>query len=99
MFLAAFRLAFYLRRPVSELNITSREFTYWLAYLGIEPPEEGDNVRTASLMAHIANWSGKSMKKGRTAKADDYLGKKKPQQTEEEQKAFFRSLTPAKKQD
>ncbi len=39
--MAAFRLADRWRRPVSELNITLEEFNYWLAFYGIEYPQEG----------------------------------------------------------
>jgi len=72
--------------------MSRREFNQCLAYLQIEPPEHGDNVRTASLMAQIGNFAGKSLKKGTTLTADDYLGKSKPEQTAEEQQAFLRGL-------
>ena len=77
---------------MSELNISRREFNQALAYMQIEPPEEGDNKRTASLMAQISNWSGRRKK---WLSADDYLGKPqeiKPMQTAEDQKAFMRGL-------
>ena len=95
MLLALHRLAFHFHRPPSELNISRREFNQCLAYLQIEPPEENANRRTASVMAQIANWSGKVIKEGKTATADDYLGnpqEPKPMQTAEEQKAFMRGL-------
>ena len=72
--------------------MSRREFNQALAYLQIEPPEEGDNKRTASLMAQISNWSGRCKK---WLSADDYLGKPqehKPMQTADEQKAFMRGL-------
>ena len=73
------------------MNISRREFNQALAYLQIEPPEEGDNKRAASLMAQISNWSGRCRK---WLTADDYLGKEepKPMQTAEDQKAFMRGL-------
>ena len=73
--------------------MSRREFNQCLAYLQIEPPEHGDNIRTASLMAQIGNFAGKSLKKGTTLTADDYLGKSKPvQQTRADQMAFLRGI-------
>ena len=72
--------------------MSRREFNQALAYLQIEPPEEGDNKRTANLMAQISNWSGRCKK---WLTADDYLGtpqEPKPMQTAEDQKAFMRGL-------
>lgn len=79
---------------MSELRLSLREFYAWLAYLGMEPPEEGDNARTAALMAQFTNMSGKSLPKGKTVSADDFLGRKKePLQSTDQQKAFLRSIT------
>lgn len=91
MLLAAYRLAFHFHRPLSELNITMREFFAWMAYLHIEPPERGDNERTAALMAQITNMSGKSLPKGKQVSPADFLGGKK-RQTLDQQKAFFKSI-------
>ena len=94
MLLAAFRLAFYFRRPVSELNISVREFYWWLAYLQIEPPEEAANYRNAALMAKLTNVAGRALPDRKMVKPSDFLGseKKQPAQTADEQKAFMRSL-------
>ena len=90
-----YRLAFQLKKlPAEILSMSKREFHQCLAFMQIEPPEQGDNMRTASLMAQIGNFAGKSLKEGKTLSADDYLGK--PQQptyqTAEEQKAFLFGL-------
>lgn len=80
---------------MSELNISRREFNQALAYLQIEPPEEGDNKRAASLMAQVANYAGRALPKKKWLTADDFLGKPqepKPMQTAEEQKTFMRGL-------
>jgi hypothetical protein len=84
-------LAALLGKTVGELDITFREFQYWQAYLNIEPPEQGANQRTASLMAQITNMSGRSLPDKKTVTADDFLGKKK-EQSIEEQIAFMKSL-------
>ena len=86
-------------KPLSELDITRREFNEACAYLQLNPPEENANRRTASLMAQIANFAGKSLKEGKTVSADDYLGKPKAPrraQTAEEQQAFLKALAPSK---
>lgn len=72
--------------------MSRREFNSCLAYLSIEPPEEGDNRRTASLMAQIANFAGRQLKEGKHVSADDYLGKPKTKQTAQEQIAFLKGL-------
>lgn len=72
--------------------MSRREFNQCLAFLQIDPPEQGDNMRTASLMAQIGNFAGKSLKAGHNLSADDYLGKPKKYQTADEQKAFLRGL-------
>ena len=89
--MAAFRLAFYLGKTVSELDMTWEEFIHWQAYLRLEPPDEPGNIRNAALMATITNMSGRSLPKNKTVTADDFLGKKR-QQTVEEQIAFMKSL-------
>lgn len=87
-----FRLAFQLGKTVSELaEITWDEFIYWQAYLGIEPPDEAENLRTAALLSQITNMAGKSLPKGKTVSPDDFLGRRKPQ-TPQEQIAIMRSL-------
>ena len=91
MLLAAFRLAFYFHRPVTELNMSLRQFYTWLAYLKIEPPEEGARRRTAALMAQITNMSGRSLPDKKQVNADDFLGVKQ-QQTAKEQIAFMKSM-------
>lgn len=48
-------------------------------------------MRTAALLAQITNMAGKSMPRGRSVKAEDFLGRKAAQ-TAEEQIAFMRSL-------
>ena len=75
--------------------MTRREFNQALAYLQLNPPEEPALRRTASVLAQIANFAGKSLKEGKTVSADDYLGKpKEPEkpQTSMAQKAFMQSL-------
>lgn len=91
--MGVFRLAFLLRKTISELDISWREFMYWQAYLKLEPPDQGDNQRTAALMAQITNMSGKSLREGKKVTADDFLdtGKTKVQSMEE-QIAFMKSL-------
>ena len=79
---------------MDELDITWDEFVYWQAYLTIEHPEEGDNQRTAALLAQITNMSGKSMRDGKSVTADDFLGRKKetPVQSMEEQIRVFKAM-------
>ena len=84
-------MAFFLGKTLSELDITWEEFIYWQAYLRLEPPEEGDNIRNAALMAQITNMSGRSLKDNKRVTVDDFLGKPK-RQSAEEQIAFFKTL-------
>lgn len=86
-----FRLAAYLGKTVSELDITWDEFVYWQAYMNLRPPEEPANRRTAAVMAQIANMSGRSLRGDKTLTAEDFLGEHKGQ-TAEEQIAFMRSV-------
>ena len=86
-----FRLALLLGKTVSELKMSWREFMHWQAYLRIEPPDDGDNKRTAMLLAQITNMSGRSLPKNKSVKPDDFLGKPKPQ-TMQEQIDFMKSL-------
>jgi hypothetical protein len=88
---SAFRLALLLGKTVSELDITWDEFVYWQAFLRLEPPDQGDNQRTAALLAQITNMSGKSLKKGKSVSIDDFLGKPK-RQSMEDQIAFMKGL-------
>jgi hypothetical protein len=64
-----------------------------MAYLNIEPPDSGDNYRTAMILSQITNMSGKSLAKGKTVKPEDFLGRPpEKDQTADDQKAFFMSL-------
>jgi hypothetical protein len=77
--------------------MSRREFNQCLAYLQIEPPELPANTRTASVMAQIANYAGRSLPDKKMLSADDFLGKPQaepPPQTIEDQKAFLRGLKP-----
>ena len=76
---------------MSELDMTWDEFVYWQAFLRLEPPEQGDNQRTAALLAQITNMSGKSLKQGKSVSIDDFLGKPK-RQSMEDQIAFMKGL-------
>ena len=93
MLVAVYRLAFLLRRTVGEISSMSlSEFSHWQAYLAMEPPERGDNERTAALMATITNMSGRSLPNKKTVTPDDFLSKKKQSQTAEQQIAFMKGL-------
>ena len=73
--------------------MTWREFTYWMAYLELEPPEQADNYRSAMMLAQMTNMSGRSLPEGKRVKPEDFLGKAEPvAQSEHEQKAFMQSL-------
>ena len=87
-----FRLALLLGKTVSELNMSWREFTYWQAYLNLEPPDKGAQERCAAVLAQITNMSGRSLPNKRTVKPSDFLAKPKPQQTMQEQIAFMKTL-------
>lgn len=81
------------------MRISLREFHAWLAYLKLEPPEEGENQRTAALLAQITNMAGRSLPGKKTVKPEEFMPKKaKQRQTAEEQLAFMQSLT-RKKED
>jgi len=80
-----------LGKTVSELDMTWEEFVYWQAYLRLEPPEQGDNQRTAALLAQITNMAGRSLPDRKRVKPEDFLGTGKPQ-TMEEQIAFMKGL-------
>ncbi len=70
-----------------------REFLHWQAYLQIENPEQGDNVRCASLMAQITNMSGKSLSDKKWMSAEDFLGGGKTQgQSMQDQINFMKGL-------
>lgn len=73
-----------LKRPVSELRMSWREFNLWQAYLNVENPEERQDRRLASLMAHISNMAGKQMADGKTAHPDDFLGIRREQSAEDQ---------------
>ena len=89
--MAMFRLALLLGKTLSELEMTWDEFVYWQAFLKLEPPDQGDNVRTAALLAQITNMSGKSLREGKNVSINDFLGKPK-RQSMEDQIAFMRGL-------
>jgi hypothetical protein len=75
------------------LNLTWREFTYWLAYLDMEPPDQAENYRAAMLLAQITNMSGRSLPDGKRVKPEDFLGKPRAGvQSQAEQKAFLQSF-------
>ena len=88
--------AVYLGKTVSELDMPWDEFVYWQAFLRLEDPEEPANKRTAALLAQITNMSGKSLPKGKTVTADDFIGAPKKAQSMEDQIAFFKSLKGSK---
>ena len=89
--MAMFRLALLLGKTVNELDITTTEFNYWVAFLKLEPPEAAANHRTAALMAQITNMAGRSLKDKSTVEADDFLGGPKVQ-TAAEQIAIMRTM-------
>jgi len=76
--------------------MTHREFNQAMAFLQLHPPEESANVRTASVMAQIANFSGRTLPDKKMVSPDDYLGRKKEPQSAEHQKDFLRSIKPLK---
>ena len=78
------------------MDMSWREFPYWNAYLQLEPPDRGDNQRTAALMAQITNMSGKSLKEGKTVSPDEFLGKTVKKQSMEDQIAYMKSLSNSK---
>ena len=92
--MSVFRLAAFLGKTVSELDMTWEEFIYWQVYLKLEPPEQAANERTAVVLAQITNMAGKTLPKGRMLSADDFLGKRR-EQSPDEQIAFMRGLSGA----
>jgi hypothetical protein len=78
------------RRPVSELNMTWREFCHWQAFLHENPPEASDDRRVAALMAQITNMSGRSLRDNKRVSAADFLGGEK-EQTMQQQIDFMRT--------
>jgi len=87
-----YRLAFYLKRPVCELNMSWRELLHWQAYLEIEPPEQGDNNRTSALLAQITNMAGRSLPDRKRVTPEDFMRKPERRQTEQDQKAFLQGF-------
>lgn len=69
-----------------------REFLHWQAYLGMEPPDQADNQRTAALLAQITNMSGRSLPDRKRVSPDDFMRTAQKPQTSEDQKAFFMGL-------
>lgn len=67
-----------------------------MAYLEMEPPDQGDNYRSAMMLAQMTNMSGRSLPDGKRVKPEDFMGsgeKDQPTgQTEAQQKAFMQSL-------
>jgi hypothetical protein len=67
-----------------------------MAYLEMEPPDQGDNYRSALMLAQITNMSGRSLPEGKRVKPDDFLGNAEKQvtaaQSENDQKVFMQSL-------
>ncbi len=91
--MSVFRLAFHFKRPVSELNLSWREFQYWLAFLDAEPPDYGDNYRTALVLSQITNMAGRSLPDKKRVSPEDFMGKPEPLvQTEADIKTFMLSL-------
>lgn len=90
--MAVFRLASHLGKTISELDITWDEFVYWQVFFKLEPPEKGDNERTAAILAQITNMSGKTLPRGKTLTADDFLGRVPKRQSWEQQLAYMRGL-------
>jgi hypothetical protein len=94
MLITAFRLASHLGKTVGELQrgMTMREFVHWCAFLKLEPPDEGDNMRTASLLATITNMAGRSLPGKKTVEPKDFFQREKPRQTAAQQLAFMKTL-------
>jgi hypothetical protein len=65
-----------------------------MAFLKMEPPDEGDNYRTAMLLTQITNMAGKSLPKGKKVKPEDFIGKPEANKVQrpEDHKAFFLTL-------
>jgi len=91
-------LAHILGKTISEMNMSWREFSYWQAYFKIEPLEEGDNKRMATLLAQITNMSGRSLPGKQSVKPEDFFGGSAKQstldqsQSMDEQIEFMKSL-------
>ena len=88
-----FRLALLLGKTLSELDMSWREFQHWQAYLDIEPPDKGDNARTAALLSQITNMSGRSLPANKRVEPSDFLGKSEAHSmTTDQQIDFMKSL-------
>lgn len=68
-----------------------REFHLWQAYLKEYDPDLRNDLRSAKLMAHISNMSGKVLRQGVTVSHEDFLGGRKPQSFED-QIAFLKGI-------
>ena len=91
--MGVFRLALLLGKTISELNMSWREFLYWQAYLNIEPPDTGDNQRTAALLAQITNMSGRALPSNKRVAPSDFLGNAEPvSMSIDNQIAFMKTL-------
>ncbi len=71
--MSVFRLAVLLGKTVGELNMSWREFLYWQAYLKLEPPDKGDNERTAAILTQITNMSGRALPPRKMVEPADFL--------------------------
>ena len=88
-----FRLALLLGKTLSELDMSWREFQHWQAYLNIEPPDKGDNERTAALLSQITNMSGRSLPPNKRVEPSDFIGKAETSpMTIEQQISFMKSI-------
>ena len=75
--------------------MTRREFNLCMAYMQVEPPEHGAEIRTASIMAQITNMSGRVLPDKKMVSASDFISKPEtPQtpQTPEQQKDILRGF-------
>ena len=70
--MGVFRLALLLGKTVSELDMSWREFTYWNAYLQLEPPEGSAAKNTAALLAQITNMAGRVLPGKKLVKPEDF---------------------------
>lgn len=71
-----------------------REFQLWQEYMKQYPPDRGEQLRTAALMACITNMSGKSMPEGKRVTTRDFLPEDDPLnlQTQDQTLAFMRAM-------
>lgn len=94
--MAVFRLAAFFRTPLYAFYMSSDEFLYWQAFFELEPPDKGDNERTAAILAQITNMAGRSLPDNKRVSPKDFLpdSQSRPtRQSMEDQIAFMKSLT------